>query len=265
MIRWGKKSRISIKIKPLIAFSFVLTLTIFTYQNCGETFHVKTDVNSKSGEGRVGFDHSNFDLSSCSACHESLRPSPDHGGGGDCVNCHMTNDWSLVSNFDHSSVDTSECATCHEDDRPDADHGGGKDCVACHTPVLWENPVNFTHSPVPNQCVTCHRVERPNTGNRMRRDPNLNNNDSHYGDDKVDCRLCHMAKDVRGTNSYDFDHYQADGTKMQVCLPCHYDRGIREHGNNNPTWFQPPIYDLANGQLGNCYDCHDVRRKSFAE
>ncbi|MCB0367176.1 MAG: hypothetical protein KDD68_17380, partial [Bdellovibrionales bacterium] len=181
----------------------------------------------------------------------------------DCYACHKSTTTWQGATYNHVPMPTS-CNSCHGDGKsndafpPTHFSIGTQDCYACHRDVSnWRN-ATFNHTPTPQSCNSCHANDRPNTGNRMTKDPNLSNN-SHYG--ATDCFACHWNKD-RGGTPWQFKHQEADGSKMQHCLPCHYDKGIKEHGNR-PSWFQSPIYNFSNGQLGNCYDCHN-RGKSWS-
>ena len=224
-------------------------------------------------------------------------------GSTDCKTCHQATvtggfkDWKNAS-FNHSSsvLALNTCKSCHADgaakDSFPNDHiaVGAADCRDCHQASINNNFKDwkggqFDHSPTliaQKNCNSCHSSDRPGTGSFMAQDPALNVTDSHYG--TYDCYFCHKTnQNWRDWNSSSTSHYEASGRKIESCLPCHFARErpqpnqrgngpIGEH-RNRTSWFTAPIYEInasgnhpgSKGKLGNCYACHNKRRRSFDE
>lgn len=143
----------------LILGSVVMAFIALFFHSC----NIEQPTVGKEDEAPK-FQHANFTGDNpCTECHESDRPTPDHGGGGNCGSCHKSSDthagWSPnagASSGGGTDSDTktktttdtgtntgtghkhpaglTSCTSCHEKDRPSPTHGGGGDCVSCHEP-----------------------------------------------------------------------------------------------------------------------------------
>lgn len=196
---------------------------------------------------------------SCNQCHEKDRKPPasgvPHGNGGDCVSCHTVGaNW--ASSGSPHNPEPSECASCHAVDRPAPVNGyphyNGNDCKTCHVAGgAWASYKLYAHSPVPTSCNSCHEVERPALSNH----PSQNNSSvtlkTHYV--SKDCYSCHKPP-AGGTRAFSFVHTNANSSKINFCLPCHYTKGWDKH-SNNPSYFTGD---------GLCFNCHN-KGKSWAE
>lgn len=232
-------------------------------------------------------DHFSIGNQDCYQCHSSAK---DNG----------YKNW-LGGTFSHSPTQ-AECASCHgvgqSNDhiakfKPDHFSIGGKDCLECHLATRnggyknWSGGlyVHSTGDISGKSCASCHDTNskpRPSIGKWMKQDPNAGT--THYG--KFDCYFCHKTTNSWGDwNSTGTSHMMAGGGKIEFCLPCHYSKKdptsdpngnttsrISKHSSQT-SWFTPPIYDInavgnhpgANGKLGKCYSCHNVKRRSFDE
>ena len=243
---------------------------------------------------RNGTAHS-ANLTACGSCHgvgqfkDSItRLKPDHFdfSGKDCYECHFNSktngfvDWTDAI-YGHSPT-LNQCASCHGSGqsqdhiakyKPDHFFFGAKDCFECHQAsrdsgyLDWKGSV-FVHSPSDisgQNCNLCHDSAvkpRPASGNRMQ---GTGGNQSHYA--KFDCYSCHStASAFRDWDSGGTRHKNAIGNTVPFCLPCHFDAGNGNHGVSEPTWFQPPSFDIsvvrvipsANAPLDTCSQCHQV-------
>lgn len=245
-----------------------------------------------------------IDSQVCNSCHadgaprDSFPANHQNIGSKDCFECHQAainngfTSWG-GGKFEHTQaiIDAKNCQSCHGDgqskDSFPANHiaTNGQDCSSCHQSSInngftsWAGG-RFTHSSTiinAKNCNSCHESDRPKTGAYMSQDENLSVNHSHYG--KFDCYFCHGTNNsFRDWNSSNTNHYNAAGSKIQHCLPCHYSRErpqanqasngkISEHRNNS-SYFTAPVYDInavgnqpnSSGKLGNCYRCHSSRR-----
>lgn len=143
------------------------------------------------------------------------------------------------------------CASCHEEQRPqEITHIQSMDCVSCHQYNDWSQTVafSFSHDPKPDSCEQCHG--RPESG--LRSYPNqgppadfvMNSNypgSGHYIG--KDCQQCHQTPQ-EGSEQFVFTH---ENPNPQACLPCHFNEGLGEHGNDQNVLFQ---------DFGNCQQCH---------
>lgn len=263
--------------------------------------HQATLTNYTSWAGAI-FNH-NPVPATCGSCHSDGAPydrfPPVHvpTSGNDCVTCHSSSIAGGFANwqngqYSHSPAPSS-CASCHSPgglhNSLPTDHfaTNGVDCKSCHVNSVnngyadWFGGI-FSHTTtIINQknCNSCHNTNRPTIGKLMAQDPALTVNKGHYG--QFDCYYCHKTTNqFKDWNSSATSHYNASGTKVESCLPCHYSRKSPSFNQTGSTrisphtsttsYFTPPIYDInavgnapgANGKLGKCFSCH-TKRRSF--
>ncbi len=253
----------------------------------------------------------------CAGCHGAGKANADFPavhvpvGTSDCKACHLasvTNNYPKVNGWKGGQyphpANLSACANCHGDGGlhdsfpPSANIPNvtshiainGQDCKTCHNASVtggfkdWSG-ATFAHTSAMitgKNCSSCHAADRPVTGRLMAQDPALKATNGHYG--KFDCYFCHKTTlGFKDWNSSSTSHYNAAGTKIESCLPCHYASEkpvfdqVRpvgtshvEHGTSLTYWGSYNINAVgnqpgANGMLGVCYRCHNVARRSFAE
>lgn len=228
----------------------------------------KLDLSAFNGKTAI-FVHSG-DETSCAPCHEKIRPAPvvtngtsvAHGGGSDCVSCHLSNQpWrNPVGGVSHNPIPAS-CTGCHLSAKPSGpvplnskdqfDHAlpGGQalpDCKQCHTAVaanvgvLWSGAV-YGHAPAPSGCISCHVADRP-TGIVQGFD---HSNAAAQGD----CKSCHLSTSVWTGGT--FSH-----TPTPVsCNECHMARKPVGLVPLNPPATQNQ-FDHALSGLPDCKGCH---------
>lgn len=206
-----------------------LTMIAMSFQNCG----VVRPSASSNLSSLAGFDHS-FILSSgqsCSVCHEKDRPAPvnnmAHGGGADCIGCHVPTSWLNTSTTPHSPVPT-QCAVCHGPTGPynrfPNDHipTNGSDCIDCHQASVqsgfssWQGGVGMPHpasGPTAGStlnCASCH--DQNGVANNRLSVPVA----QHYNQ-ATTCVGCHSDYS-NFTNQLRFSH---PSTALGDCTSCH--------------------------------------------
>lgn len=194
----------------------------------------------------------------CIECHAAKRPAKPHDAEGECSGCHKFPNWSQAVSFNHYQPKPTSCGTCHNSKRPAAPHPTDGDCVGCHNFPDWKNAI-FSHTPKPATCGDyCH--VRP-TATAQRAYPNQGPpagfteggpGSGHFNG--KECVECHLTPPEGGT-TFGFDHSKPS---LKFCLPCHYDKGVEEHGANTSG------YEMTG--YGNCNTCHkdydrNVRRR----
>ena len=238
------------------------------------------------------------------AAHNSFpTPSTLHvpvAAGTDCKSCHMASVTGSYANWKNGQYphnpEPSSCSTCHStgglhNSFPATGHlaTNGADCKTCHIASVNGGYANWTggtfaHSTTliaQKNCMTCHSSDRPSTGRLMRQDPNITSNASHYG--QFDCYYCHKTTLAwKDWNSSSTNHYNAAGTKIESCLPCHYSKKspafdgigtarVSPHTNDASKF---TLYTItspagtaagASGMLGRCYACHNKGRRSWSQ
>lgn len=142
-----------------------------------------------------------------------------------------------------------ECAGCHEKKRLSATHYPKSDCVLCHKYPSFKGGF-FAHDPKPETCESCHARPQttglrsyPNQGPPANFDPNdpASIGGGHYRG--KDCAQCHQTK-KEGATAFLFSHSTPN---PGVCLPCHYNQGLRQHRNSQ---------NVTLTGSGNCNSCH---------
>ncbi|OFZ23029.1 MAG: hypothetical protein A2X94_12990 [Bdellovibrionales bacterium GWB1_55_8] len=198
-------------------------------------------------------------LAQCLSCHEKDRPLKTlfpatstalngHFGTSECLNCHEPRTAENgVFIFDHQAngIVRTTCLPCHEQQKPVGEvnkfnhnpYGSG-DCVSCHKQpgTTWAGGI-YTHAPVPTSCNACHESTRP-TG--------------HYA--AKDCSSCHVSASAT-VSRFTFGHTDSANRNISFCLPCHTSDGQKEHRNDSKV--------SLTGD-GNCYNCHNKKKKSWS-
>lgn len=241
---------------------------------------------------------------SCNGCHSTGKTNASLPavhvpvGTSDCKACHNATVLGGYKTWDGGQyphpANLSACANCHGDGGlhdsfpPSANIPGvtshiainGQDCKTCHNASVTGGFINwkgatFAHTQAMitgKNCSSCHAADRPTTGNSMSGDPKLTAASGHYG--KFDCYYCHKTTlAFKDWNSRTTDHYNAVGTKIESCLPCHVRDGQAEHRTLTDTRYwggynmAAPAGSPANatGMMGVCYRCHNVARRSWAQ
>ncbi|MEW6130157.1 MAG: cytochrome c3 family protein [Acidobacteriota bacterium] len=102
----------------------------------------------------------------CASCHQMQKPADSlhQQVGAQCVVCHQTTGWRVVS-FDHQRLaGQNSCVFCHQKNKPaDPLHQQiGDDCAKCHSTTNWRG-ATFEHTAYfrfdgnhPSTCNTCH-------------------------------------------------------------------------------------------------------------
>ncbi len=213
-----------------------------------------TTTNDNSSDSPLALIHAGV-TDNCIQCHEKDRPAAvgtvTHGGGEECILCHnFTEESFKFLGYSHSP-EPAECSKCHANDRPGGDHPTDGDCKSCHTTTSFTAAINFTHEPRPATCEGCHTRPTttsarayPNQGPPANFDPNDPNEPGSGHMVGKDCAGCHQTP-AEGAQSFTFTH---SGTVPQVCLPCHYNDGFREHNGDNRG--------VILSGFGNCVNCH---------
>lgn len=192
----------------------------------------------------------------------------------------------------HQNVATpTSCANCHYKEMPNASYTGYNhvslvsttgavtlpngskltmDCKSCHTSnwgVNWTGATGGsphpTNSPFPTSCNSCHTSERPTTMTVKTSSGWTTPTSFTYFDNftitghytSKDCYACHRPK-TNTITTFNFDHSNAQGTKITFCMPCHYRDGQNAHGTTSTRI-------TTNNHDGNCYNCHTTK-KSWA-
>jgi len=113
---------------------------------------------------------------SCNSCHAqsglvraSSKPASHVATNGECSDCHITANWTVVTFMDHSSI-TGSCISCHNGIQATGKtptHISSNDqCDDCHTVTAWQ-PAVFDHAGISGNCISCHN----GTNQRLRRLP----------------------------------------------------------------------------------------------
>ncbi|HAR41545.1 MAG TPA: hypothetical protein DCS07_02765 [Bdellovibrionales bacterium] len=196
-------------------------------RDCAECHHdSKTEWASS---GASPHPNSNAELTTCSRCHSSQRPSGivnrfNHsiGGTGDCAACHKQPGVTWSGGVYNHTPTPSSCSGCHSSDRPTAivngfNHAtsGTGDCASCHRQpgIAWAGAI-FPHSPMPTTCVGCHASDRPSLDQSY---PTSRGNFRHgQGNHKnFDCVRCHSQPGVSWGSA----------TPGNICNACHSGSG----------------------------------------
>jgi hypothetical protein len=101
---------------------------------------------------------------------------------------------------------------------------------------------------VPTSCNSCHQADRPAVAVY----PGAVTVTGHYT--AKDCYACHRPQTATITR-FNFIHGNALDQNITFCLPCHLSKGQKVHG------FNPKVSFAGDG---NCYDCHNKARRSWA-
>lgn len=161
----------------------------------------------------------------CATCHEDVHRETL---GGQCADCHDSDDWAPARRFDHSRTDY-----------PLTGRHANVPCTECHAakpipPPPRESPLNPVFAPVASgQCSACHQ-------------------DPHAGRLGPACADCHKTEGFAERKPGGFNHartrYPLEGRHAAVaCAACHGTAGRRL----NPTY-------------ATCADCHADRHRGTA-
>ncbi|MEH6537246.1 MAG: hypothetical protein V7719_12685 [Psychroserpens sp.] len=195
-------------------------------------------------------DHSNFSID-CLECHNPIGTVWETDNVGDhdffpltlghdnldCIQCHITNDFSDAD---------PNCVSCHQSDYDTTtnpshnDVGYSTDCASCHTTNPGWTPATIDHDFFPltlghdiQDCTQCHTT-------------------ANYSDTDPNCVSCHQT-DYDGST----DPNHSDAQFPTNCVTCH-----TTNPNWTPvTWNHNDFYPLNGAHaliVSDCLACHSA-------